>query len=86
MTNISNQETADKGVEFRPGNAVVIKTQLEFVDRAIDSDQIFIVLKVKDSGITILSDGLQLTVAESEIRPATQTEREDKKRLNKEAL
>lgn len=86
MTNISNQDTADKGSEFRPGNAVVIKTQLQFVDRAIDSDQIFIVLKINNGGITILTDGLQLTVAESEIRPATQAEREAKMRLNKEAL
>ena len=82
MTNISNQETADKGNAFRPGNAVVIKTPIKFVDRSFDSDEVFIVLKVKASGITILTDGRQMMVSESEIRPATRAEREAKKRLN----
>lgn len=84
MTNISNQETADKGSEFRPGNAVVIKTSLKFVDRSYESDEVFIVLKVKPSGITILTDGKQLTVSETEIRLATRAERDAKKRLVQE--
>ncbi|TVT77639.1 hypothetical protein [Acinetobacter colistiniresistens] len=81
MTNIPNQETADKSIGFRPGNAVVIKTPIEFVDRTIDTDEIFIVLKVKASGITILTDGRIVTVASTEIRLATKAEREAKKRL-----
>ncbi|ENX13330.1 hypothetical protein F895_02634 [Acinetobacter sp. CIP 64.2] len=81
MTNISNQETADKSIGFRPGNAVVIKTSLELVDRTIDTDEIFIVLKVKASGIKILTEGRIVTVASTEIRLATKAEREAKKRL-----
>ena len=65
MTNISNQETADKGSEFRPGNAVVIKKAIEFVDRSFDSEEIFMVLKVQSSGITILTDGQILKISGS---------------------
>ena len=86
MTNISNQETADKGSEFRPGNAVVIKKAIEFVDRSFDSEEIFMVLKVQSSGITILTDGQILTVSSTEIRLATREEREAKKRLVQEAI
>lgn len=85
MTNISNQETADKGGEFVPGNTVALKTAVEFVDGTYDSDDLFVVLRNHHCGITIHSNGYQLTVANAEIRLATTEECSIGKRSPQEA-
>ncbi|WDZ50206.1 hypothetical protein LF296_12835 [Acinetobacter vivianii] len=74
MTNISNQDTSDKGGKFAPGAVVALKTEVQFVDGTYDSDDLFVVLKNHHCGVTILSNGVQLTVANAEIRLASPEE------------
>lgn len=74
MTNISNQDTSDKGGKFASGAIVALKTEVQFVDGAYDSDDLFVVLRNHHSGVTILSNGFQLTVANADIRLASEAE------------
>lgn len=75
MTNISNQNTADKGGKFVPGCIVALKSAVEFVDGSYDSDDLFVVLRNHHCGVTIVANGVQLTVANADIRLATDAER-----------
>lgn len=45
MTNISKQDTSDKGGKFAPGAIVALKTEVQFVDGTYDSDDLFVVVK-----------------------------------------
>lgn len=85
MTNISNQDTADKGGKFAPGAIVALKTEVQFVDGTYDSEDLFIVLRNHNCGVTIHSNGYQLTVANAEIRLATTEECSIGKRSPQEA-
>ncbi|MGN5765107.1 hypothetical protein ACNQO6_12255 [Acinetobacter calcoaceticus] len=85
MTNISN-ELSTHNCDFIVGDTVVIKTPLEFINRTFDSDELFIVQDIcglLSKGVTILINGERVTAADSELRHASVTELNAKRRLSK---
>lgn len=81
--NISNQATSHNS-DFIVGDTVVIKTPLEFINRAFDSDELFIVQDIcglQSNGVTILINGRRVTAAESELRHASIAELNARRRL-----
>lgn len=85
MTNISN-EVSTHNSDFIVGDMVVIKTPLELINRTFDSDELFIVQDIcglLSKGVTILINGERVTAADCELRHASITELNAKRRLSK---
>lgn len=80
MTNISKPTQANNS-DFLIGDTVCIKMALEFVDGKYDSDELFTVTAVRNSGISIRVKNKIITAAQSELRHASVAELIAKRRI-----
>ncbi len=81
MTNISN-DIPTHNSDFIVGDVVVINTPLEFVDGTFDSDDLFTVMAVQKSGVSIWLKDKKIIAAHSELRHASIVELSAKHRLS----